>query len=242
LDDPTISRSAFQVMGQSATALKQESDIDPSRIRFGSDYQFSVEPGLAPEISKQLARVALSGASDGTELPYVVIQFNFPVDLEAKRQLEQNGVVFGDPIDKLSFYAKISPAALPAVTRLIDAGQVHFVGTPPPETRLAEPLKAKIIASPQEILAITVQLFESPTPVQLEALRGFMTITQISDGPLHLVSGTIEAAQILTLAQHPLVQWVEEQTLAELGGLKENSMAKEVTLPPAVGLTKCASL
>ncbi|MBI1881463.1 MAG: hypothetical protein HYR94_25060 [Chloroflexi bacterium] len=95
LDNPTISRSAFQVAGQSATELKPESDIDPSRIRFGSGYQFSVEPGFAPQIYQQLAKAALSGASGSAEIPYVVIQFNFPVDLGAKSQLEQNGVVFG---------------------------------------------------------------------------------------------------------------------------------------------------
>jgi hypothetical protein len=233
LDDPTISRSTLLPGVQSATALKQESDIDPSRIRFGSGYEFSVEPGLAPQISEQLAQAAIAGASGDAEIPYVVLQFNFPVDLGAKSQLEQNGVVFGDPIDKLSFYAKIPPPALPEVTRSLDAGKVNFVGAPPPEARVAEPLKVKISQMPHETLPIIVQLFESPTPAQLEALQGFMSISQVSDGPLHLLSGTMETARILTLAQHPLVQWVEEQTLAELGNLKQDSLAETVSMPPA---------
>lgn len=233
LDDPTISRSTFQLAGQSATELKPGNDIDPGRIRFGSSYELTVEPGLAPELSEQLAQAALSGASGRAELPYMIIQFNFPVDGGAKSQLEQQGVVFGDPIDKLAAYAKIPPSALPAVTQAIDAGQVHFVGASPPEARVAEPLKAKINERPQATLPIVVQLFESPTPAQLEALRGLMTIGQVSGGPLYLVNGTIEAAQIPTLAQHPLVQWVEEQTLAELSNLAEPSPARQVNLPPA---------
>jgi hypothetical protein len=98
---------------------------------------------------------------------------------------------------------------------------------------VAEPLKAKISQTPHETLPIIVQLFESPTPAQLETLRGFMSISQVSDGPIHLLSGNIEAAQILTLAQQPMVQWVEEQTLAELGSLEEPSLGQEVNLPPA---------
>ncbi|GIK40877.1 MAG: hypothetical protein BroJett011_47100 [Chloroflexota bacterium] len=233
LDDPTISRSTFQVTGQEAIALKPGSDIDPGRIRFGSGFDLIVTPGLAPDMRAQLAQPAISAASGMVEIPYVAVQFNYPVDLGAKSQLEQQGVVFGDPIDKLSVYAKIPPAALPEVTRLIEAGKLHFVGLPPAEARVAEPLKAKIIEKPQETLAITVQLFESPKPEQLQALRAFMTITQVSDGPLHLVSGTMAAAQIMPLAQHPLVQWIEEQTLAKLAGLKDPSLAQPENLPPA---------
>jgi subtilisin family serine protease len=234
LEDPTISRSTFQITSLSATELKPESDIDPSRIRFGSGFDYFVEPGLAPGLNEQLAKPAISGTSGKAEIPYVVIQFNFPVDLGVKSQLEQNGVVFGDPIDKLSFYAKIPPSALPAVTRAIDAGQVHFVGASPPEARVAHSLKLKIIETPHETLPITVQLFESPTSEQLEVLRGFITITQVSDGrPVHLVSGQLEAAQVLALAQHPLIQWIEEQTLAELGSLEEPSLGQEAHLPPA---------
>lgn len=231
LDDPTITRSAVQVTGQSWVELKPGSDIDPSRIQFGSGYQFQVQPGLAAELSGQLAMAAAPGAAG--DVPYVVIQFNYPVDLGAISQLEQNGVVFGDPIDKLSFYAKVPPSALPVVMRMIEAGQVHFVGAVPGEARVAEPLKAKIAATPHEMLPVTVQLFESPTPERLEELRAYMSISQVTDGPVHLVSGTIEAAQVLRLAGHPLVQWVEEQSLAELGGLKGNWMAEEMSLPPA---------
>jgi subtilisin family serine protease len=60
-----------------------------------------------------------------------------------------------------------------------------------------------------------------------------MTITQVSDGPLPLVSGTIEASQVLTLAQQPAVQWIEEQTLAGLSSLEEPSLTQEENLPPA---------
>jgi hypothetical protein len=233
LDDPTISRSSLEVTSQSATELKPGSDIDPNRIRFGSGFDLMVTPGLAPAVSEQLSQAALSGASGSIELPYVVIQFNFPVDLAAKNQLAQSGVIFGDPIDKLSLYAKIPPSALPEVTRLINAGKLHFVGVAPAEARVADDLKAKINEKPQETLSIIAQLFENPTSVQLEALRGLMTITQVSDGPLHLVSGTMEAAQILTLAQQPSVQWVEEQTLAQLGSLKEPPRIETTNLPPA---------
>lgn len=50
---------------------------------------------------------------------------------------------------------------------------------------------------------------------------------------MQLVSGHIEAAQIPTLAQQPLMQWVEEQIFGELGNLTENSLAKAVSMPPA---------
>ncbi|MFN8453728.1 MAG: S8 family serine peptidase [Anaerolineae bacterium] len=233
LDDPTISRNTLQVTGQGATELKPGSDIDPNRIRFGSGFDLMVTPGLAPAVSEQLSQAALADPSGSAELPYLVIQFNFPVDMAAKNQLEQQGVVFDDPIDKLSVYAKIPPAALPSIMQMINTSKVHFVGVAPAEARVADPLKAKINERRQETLPIIVQLFESPTPEQLEALRGFMTITQVSDGPLHLVSGTIEAAQIMTLAQHPLVQWIEEQTLAELSSLKDPSLAEMASLPPA---------
>jgi hypothetical protein len=232
LDDPTITRHTQDVSVQSASQ-KEGSDIDPSRIRFGSNYEFVVEPGIAPEVYQQLSNATTSGTSGDALTPYVVIQFNFPVDLKTKNQLEQKGVVFGDPIDKLSFYAKIPLQALPEMNQAIDKGKVNFVGTAPPESRVADMLKVQALEAPNKVLLVTVQLFETPTPEQIEILQTLMAVEQVSDGPMHLINGSIEASRILTLAEQPFVQWVEEQILNDLGTLKDHSTSKEVILPPA---------
>jgi serine protease AprX len=209
------------VSGQSAIELKEGSDIDAGRIRFGSGYEFLVTPGFAPDVYQQLSAMASAGTAGSAGMPYVIIQFNFPVDLVTKSQLEQKGVVFGDPIDKLSFYAKIPPAALPEVNQTIGAGKVNFVGTTPPEARLAGELKAKMLTAPGETLPIIIQLFEAATPEQVRVLSALMNVTDVSGGPMHLVAGNIEAARLLSLAQQPFIQWVAEQPLNELGILKE---------------------
>lgn len=231
LDDPTISRSTFQIGAQSATNLKPGSDIDPGRIRFGSEYEFLVTPGFAPDVYQQLSDMVTAGASGSTAVPYVIIQFNFPVDLATKSRLEQKGVVFGDPIDKLSFYARIPPAALAEVSRAIDTGKVNFVGTTPPEARLAGGLEARMLKTPDETLPVTVQLFEAATPEQIGILSALMSITGVSDGPMHLVGGFIKAADLLSLAQLPFVQWVAEQPLYELGTLKDTASKAAATSP-----------
>jgi subtilisin family serine protease len=231
LDDLTITRHTQDVSVQS-TSPKEGGDIDPSRIRFGSNYEFVVEPGIAPEVYEKLSNATTpSGTSGNAVTPYIVIQFNFPVDLETKNQLAQKGVVFGDPIDKLSFYAKIPPQALPEVNQAIDEGKVNFVGTTPPESRVADTLKAQTLETANKVLLVTVQLFETPTPEQIELLQTLMVVEGISDGPMHLVSGSIEASRVLTLAQQPFVQWVEEKALNESGNFKEDPNQDAPVIP-----------
>lgn len=232
LDDPTIIRHTQDVTTQSASQ-KEGSDLDPSHIRFGSNYEFVVEPGIAPELYQQLSNGTSSGTSDDALTPYIVIQFKFPVDLETKKQLEQKGVVFGDPIDKLSFYAKIPPQALPEMSQAVDKNKVNFVGPTPPESRVAETLKVQALATPDEALRITAQLFETPTPEQIEILQTLMAVEQLSDGPMHLVDGRVAASRVFSLAEQPFVQWVEEQIPNEVAGLKGPSTSREIILPPA---------
>lgn len=76
LDNPSITRHTQNIDLQNFSP-KVNSDIDPSRIRFGSHYEFIVEPGITPETYEYLLNINL----EDMNTPYVIIQFNFPVDL-----------------------------------------------------------------------------------------------------------------------------------------------------------------
>ncbi|MEM7343416.1 MAG: S8 family serine peptidase [Chloroflexota bacterium] len=212
LDDPTTTRHT-QGLNIQTIPSKEGSDIDPSRIRFGSNYEFVVEPGIALDVHEALSSDNPLNSANNRGAPYVVMQFNFPVDLALKADLEQKGVTFGDPIDKLSFYAKVPSHTLSDVNQAMAQEKINFVGAAPPEARIADALRTQIQEPSDETIWVTVQLFEAPTPEQIESLQTLMSVETVSNGPIHLVSGTVEAAQVVTLAQQPFVQWVEEQTL-----------------------------
>ena len=211
LDDPTIQRSN----GPEALEPKANSDIDPGVIRFGANNALQVTPGMAPALRQQLA---------AAEAPaeYLVLQFSYPVDIALKDALAAQGVVFGDPLDKLSFYAKIPGGAVTAVSEAIDRGQINFVGQVPAAFHISDGVQARLnaLASQDAELPVTVQLFEAPTEAQLADLQKLMTIDRRSDGAMHLVEGRLPAGNVMALAGHTAVQLIQEQVVNESGSVE----------------------
>jgi hypothetical protein len=131
-------------------------------IRFGAGNLLTVTPGIAADLQQQLLSTDQPG-------DYLALQFTFPVDLDLKKQLETAGVVFGDPLNSLSFYAKIPASAVTAVTQAIDQGKINFVGQVPPAFQISEGLQAQLdaLGDLETAVPVTVQLFEPPTESQL---------------------------------------------------------------------------
>lgn len=187
LDDPTTIRHTDGGL----PAAKANSDIDPSVIRFGAQNILIVTPGMAANLRQQLA-----AAPAPTE--YLAMQFTYPVDLALIESLQAQGVVFGDPLDKLSFFAKIPAAAVTAVTAAIDQGKINFVGQVPAAFHITDGLQARLnsLADPEAHVAVTLQLFETPTDAQLTELKTLMTIERHSDAAMHLIEGVIPAKSV----------------------------------------------
>ncbi|MBK7915189.1 MAG: S8 family serine peptidase [Chloroflexi bacterium] len=208
LDDPTIIRH----MDGGLPAAKANSDIDPSVIHFGAQNILVVTPGMAADLRQQLA-----AAPAPTE--YLAVQFTYPVDLALIESLQAQGVVFGDPLDKLSLYAKIPAEAVTAVSAAIDQGKINFVGQVPAAFHITDGLQARLnsLADPDASVAVTVQLFETPTDTQLAELNTLMTIERRSDAAMHLIEGVIPTKDVAALAANTAVQLIHEQIRYESG-------------------------
>jgi hypothetical protein len=224
LDDPTMMRIT------NAPAL-----LDPEKgvpeagvIRFGSGNLLIVTPGIAAVLQQQLL-------STDQPTEYLALQFTFPVDLDLKKQLEAEGVVFGDPLNSLSFYAKIPARAATAVLQAVDQGQINFVGKVPPTYQISERLQAQIdsLNEPETAVPVTVQLFEPPTERQLAEFQQLMTIERRSDGAMFLIEGTIPASSINLLAANPAVQMVHEQVRYQSGSFEPPAAAAPAPIVPA---------
>jgi serine protease AprX len=211
LDDPTTMRVA------NAPAL-----LDPEKgapeagvIRFSAANLLTVTPGITAHLQQQLL-------SSDQPTEYLALQFTFPVELDLKEQLEAEGVVFGDPLNSLSFYAKIPARAATAVLQAIDQGQIYFVGQVPPALQISEGLQAQLDAlnNPETAVAVTVQLFEPPTENQLARIQDLMTIQRRSDGAMFLIEGMIPADNVYALASHSAVQMVHEHIVNESGAFE----------------------
>jgi len=222
LDDPSLVRSG----SPRAVTPKAETDIDPAVIAFGRSHQLQVTPGMAPALQQRLASAA---APD----EYLVLQFTYPVDIQLKDALAAQGVVFADPLDKLSFYAKVPAAAVTAVSQAIDQGKINFVGQVPPAFHLSDGLQARLdsLSAEDAGLAVTVQLFETPTPAQLAALEKLMTIERQSDGAMHLIEGMVAAHNVMALAENTAVQLIQEQIPNESGSPEVPPVPATPTVP-----------
>ncbi|MBK8985834.1 MAG: S8 family serine peptidase [Chloroflexi bacterium] len=208
LDDPTITRyTDAQVWPDD-----EKAPPDASFIRFGANNLLAVTPGLATDLQQRL--LTADAPSE-----YLALQFTYPVDLILKEQLSAQGVVFGDPLNSLSFYAKIPAAAVTAVTNAITQGKINFVGQVPPAYQISEGLQTQLNAldAPETAVPITVQLFEAPTETQLAEFAKLMTIERRSDGAMFLIEGWIPANLVYTLAANTAVQMVHEHIVNESG-------------------------
>jgi hypothetical protein len=230
LEDPTIIRqTASQVWPKDEKAWP-----DSSFIRFGANNLLTVTPGLAPDLQQ---RMLTAEAVDGAPAEYLALQFTYPVDMALKEALIAQGVVFGDPLDSLSFYAKIPGQAITAVTDAIAQGKINFVGQVPPAYQISEGLQTQInsLTAGETAVPVTVQLFETPSEAQIAELASLMTIERRSDGAMHLIEGTIPANNIYALAAKTAVQMVHEHIVNESGSV-------ETPPVPAVPTTGSANL
>ncbi|MFO7539366.1 MAG: S8 family serine peptidase, partial [Chloroflexota bacterium] len=222
LDDPTITR-----VTDAPLWIDPEKGVPESGfIRFGANNLLTVTPGMADGLRQQLQEAEV--ATD-----YLAMQFAYPLDMDLKEGLAARGVVFGDPLDRLSFYVKISSGSVTAVVDAINQNKITFVGQVPPLFQISEGLQAEMNAlpDPETAVAVTVQLFEPPTPTQLADLEKVMEIERRSNGAIFLVEGTLPASAIYALAANPAVQMVYEQIRYESG-----SFEMPVTAGPPAGV------
>lgn len=211
IENPTITYIVPEQPWIDAEKSAPESNV----IRFGSANLLTVTPGITADLRQQLST---------TDQPaeYLVLQFTFPVDLALKKQLEDVGVVFGDPLNSLSFYAKIPARAATAVIQAIDQGKINFVGQVPPTFQISERLQAQIelLNDMETAVPVTVQLFEPPTERQLAQFRELMSIERRSDGAMFLLEGLIPVGNIYALAAHTAVQMVHDHIINESGAFE----------------------
>ncbi len=66
-------------------------------------------------------------------------------------------------------------------------------------------------------MAVTVQLFEAPTPELLAELGALQQIERRSDSAMYLIEGVLPAGSVAALAAHPAVQMVHESIRYESG-------------------------
>jgi hypothetical protein len=222
LDDPTITRFTAVPFAPEPEKATPQSDV----IRFGAHNMLAVTPGMAAGLRQQL-----EAADPPAE--YLAVQFAYPVDIAMKEELAARGVVFGDPLDPLSFYAKIPAEAVTAVTEAIAQGNINFVGQVPPPFQISEGLQAEIngLNGAETAVAVTVQFFEPPTEAHLADLQKVMTIERASNGAIFLVDGTLPASAVLALAANPAVQMVHEQIRSESGSFETPTIP-----PPLAGV------
>jgi hypothetical protein len=211
LDDPTIS----YISPDQAWLDLEKGAPEAGLIRFGAGNLLTVTPGIAADLQQQLLSTDQPG-------DYLALQFTFPVDLDLKKQLETAGVVFGDPLNSLSFYAKIPASAATAVIQAVDQGKINFVGQVPPAFQISEGLQAQLdaLSDLETAVPVTVQLFESPTESQLAQFRELMVIERRSDGAMFLIEGTIPAGNVYVLASHTAVQMVHEHIVNQSGAFE----------------------
>jgi hypothetical protein len=219
LDDPTITR----VTETAFWPDEEKERPDASFIRFGTNNLLTATPGMESALSQQIAEA-------DAPAEYLALQFTYPVDIQLKEELASRGVVFGDPLDRLSFYAKIPAEALTAVSEAIVQGKINFVGQVPPAFKISEGLLAEINRlNGETAVAVTLQLFEPPTEAQLAELQQFMSIERRSDGAMFLIEGTIPASAVYTLVAHPAVQMVHEHIRYESGSFETPAIAAPPT-------------
>jgi len=208
LDHPGFSRASAEPGWRDPDKAPPTMDS----IHFGPGRIMDTPRGLAADLAGQLSA---GRAAD----EYLAVQFAYPVDLDLKTRLEARGVVFGDPLDPLSFYARIPPGALDALTAALDAGSIHHVGRIPAEWRLSVALAEQVEArlADDARVEVTVQLFEALTAARLDELGGFMDIERASSAAVALVEGSLPASRVALLAEHPAVQAIHERVVNESG-------------------------
>ena len=192
----------------------KQTEADPTRITFRSGSTIHPGPGMAPGV-----REALAATGDMRSDGFWLIQFRYPFPTGARTLLEDAGVAFFEYLDVSAFYARIPPVALPLLERMLETGEVRYVGAVPADAKVKPGLAADAVRDPQSEREILVLTFDESNEAQLEELGRWMLIEGQSTGPVHIVEGRAPGGSILALANLGFVRWVEEKSQAELGNL-----------------------
>ena len=219
LDDPTIHVPEVlypqdQVENQQYYQRKLQG-ADPTRVTFRSGYSIHPEAGITADVLMQLG----AGTGSFPDENYYIIQFSYPFPTQARRDLEEVGVKFYDYVDVAGLYASVPPQAEGLLQSLLAEGLVRYVGTIPPQAKLAPELAERSLAVPetdQDVIALT---FDQLTQDQMNELESLMVVERRSDGPMHIIEGRATDSAVQALARLEYIRWVEPQPENTLGNL-----------------------
>ncbi|MGB2910529.1 MAG: S8 family serine peptidase [Anaerolineales bacterium] len=219
LDDPTIHVPEIlspqdQVENQQYYQQKLQG-VDPTRVTFRSGYSIHPEAGIAANVLKQLG----AGTGSIPDENYYIIQFSYPFPTQARRNLEEVGVKFYDYVDVAGLYASVPPQAEGLLQSLLVEGLIRYVGTIPPQAKLAPELAERSLApeTDQDVIVLT---FGQLTQDQMNELESLMVVERQSDGPMHIIEGRATDSAIQALTKLRYIRWVESQPVNTLGNLE----------------------
>jgi len=149
---------------------------------------------------------------------YYVLRFDTPLDDKTRLELEQSNIRLEDNVKENAYLAYLKEDSLPTLEKLMDAGDLDYVGIIPPETKIQPELAAKIQADPQAVYEVVVQFFTEPPEQTLKELGRWMEVRDTSFGPVNIAEGKVKGSDVSSILALPLVKWVEERTPADLGG------------------------
>lgn len=218
-EDPTVTVSVIdspQEEAELAEYLEQKrAGVEPGRLRFRSGYTLEPQPGIDPEVLKELAGAQSADAGDG----YYVIQFDYPFPTEARFRLEEAGVAFYDYVDVGGLYARVPDQALEILQTMVAEGLIRYIGPVPAEAKVDPALLSDGEVGAETEKRVTLLTFDEPTSAQLEQLGAWLSVERRSDGPMHILEGRASSASIGPLANLAFVRWVEAQQEITLGNL-----------------------
>ncbi len=219
LDDPTIHVPEVlspqdQVENQQYYQQKLQG-VDPTRVTFRSGYSIHPEAGIAEDVLKQLG----AGTGSIPDENYYIIQFSYPFPTQARRNLEEVGVKFYDYVDVAGLYASVPPQAEGLLQNLLAEGLVRYVGTIPPQAKLAPELVERSLAAPEAAQDVIVLSFDQLTQDQMNELESLMVVERRSDGPMHMIEGRATDSAVQSLTRLGYIRWVEPQPENTLGNL-----------------------
>ncbi len=124
------------------------------------------------------------------------------------------GIEVKDMIERGVFFAIVEPEALASLQDLVSKGSLRYAGPLPPEAKLSLALAEEMKSATLDTqLKVTIRLIAPLTDMQRKELMRWLIIESESEGPIYLVSGSIENQHITNLLDMPVIRLVDKRVL-----------------------------